>query len=943
MAAPTAILYNGKRLIPAPRLAFSRSHRRSGDQSIIGTEHQVTITGELVGCKGWDFSGGSPDFYTGSGYPADDPYTTCDSFVNLVNMQEKLRELFAVDGDYHWFEVIGCSGLIRKWRARTISIDFAEGPWTDIVPYTIVLGLQTDAIDDDDLHIDHTETWDVQWDEENGGVYTLSHTLSCQSEEFANDPNDISDGWKQAKAWVDDRLTGADYTTDAPNNIKNQLVIDGLSVLLGTDYEAYNYNVQRAVDEYTGTYSVTETWVLAKDSVFRTWTLAFNKPRDEYASVSMNGEFRHLINRTETTEVDPTNITDAIDAYNTWEGAGQPYSIANAYYIARGGCTALGDCPVNRSVTIVEESRGDGSDAFGEATRAVQFSFEYTDADADAEVSITRSWQKSYVANNCENKVTVAGQIQGHTCDCATTKLQNAQTEFATIDPDAEALAVSGISGLTRTSSSYTENERDGTIEFSYEYTDRFDSGVIKDERITVAWACGELKSNGTSKTTYSVEGTLTAACADSLPTAPDPSTYFTCDGASCCRLLRKSVTRDATNNIVNYQYEYDDDCGPGLVEISVETSIGPDNCGVVDSTVEFSVQGIGCTSADMLTNAQSALAPLSAANYAPIGSCLLSKKTNTNQTRGTIQETYQYTTECDATAVITITEAYDHNDCEDLRYTVEGEIKGACFATGGAMVAAEALYQANYLPTVYAAYGCLSSKRVSRTEKHGTLRFTYEFKDCESGYEHEQSISTKTDNQDCCTEITVSGTITPYCDPATGEAGMVTQGETIWTGTVEPSLAGIAAGYCSTTPTLRSTMVTRNKKNGQIQYSYTYMCCDTLVTGALKESINITKDFPAAVVAIVPILGRTCGPIIQDKGTKTVERCSIAIDLTFEKQCGGSLSKPSGLEAQIQSIISSVGCCSTAYNSHQDRDQETWNPRTGRYTRNVSFICECC
>jgi len=110
-----------------------------------------------------------------------------------------------------------------------------------------------------------------------------------------------------------------------------------------------------------------------------------------------------------------------------------------------------------------------------------------------------------------------------------------------------------------------------------------------------------------------------------------------------------------------------------------------------------------------------------------------------------------------------------------------------------------------------------------------------------------------------------------------------------------------------------------------------------------LRESVNITKEFPADVVAIIPILGRTCGPIIQRKGTKTVEKCSVAIDLTFPKECGCSYGKPAGLEATVQGIISDAGCCTGAYNSPTEKDTESWNPRTGKYTRSVTFICECC
>jgi len=946
MAAPTAIIYNSKRLIPAPQLNFSRSHRRSGDKSIVGTEHQVTLSGELVGCKGWDFSSGSPEFYEGSDYPADDTPTTCNKFANMVEMQEQLRDLFEIGEDYHWFEVIGCDGLIRKWRARVLSIDFAEGRWVEIVPYTIVLELQTDGEYDENLNIDTAETWDVQWDENNGGIFTLEHTLSCQSEEFARDPNDIKDGWKVAKYWIEQRLAGSDYVGAGPATIKNDLIFEATGFNL-QNYTAYNYTVAKSIDEYNGTYSITESWTLAKDPVFRTWTITVNDPRDEYVTVSVEGEFRSLLDRTASTEVSPTNTSAAIDALKDWDSAGGPYDVANQMYVDYGGCGTLGSCPVNKSITNTTEQRGEDlswTDAHGEAVRVAQFSYEFSDADPDAEVSITRSVEESYV-ERCAATVSIQGEIQGHTCDCETTKLENATLAYEAISCSDEAEAVyatwGGTGTLTQTRSSYTENERDGTISFSCEFTDEFVDGVIQEERITVGWTCGDLKTGGESKSTYSVEGTIRGPCDGETPAAPDPSVY-NCQGDSCCELKRKSVTTDSKNNTVSYNYEWDNDCGPGLVEIVVDLNNGPENCEETLSSVELSVQGTGCDSATMLASAETALASVDADSHAPSGSCRLSWKRNINKTRGNIRETYTYTTECDATSNVTITEMYDQSTCDEASYSIEGEIKGACYLAGGAAAAAEALYQSDHLPSDYSTYGCLSSSRVSRNEKNGTVRFSYEFKDCTDGYEHEQTVTTKTDDQDCCTEVTLSGTIIPYCDPDTGVDGMVTTGENAWT-TIQSTLEADAQDYCSQTVALRTTTVTRNKKNGQITYSYTYQCCNTCIEGVLKESINITKEFPADVVAIVPILGRTCGPIVQYKGTQTVEKCTVAIDLTYAKECGCSMAKPSGLESDVQGIISAVGCCSDSYGTYTERDTESWNPRSGRYTRTVTFICECC
>jgi hypothetical protein len=938
MAAPTAILYDGNRIIPAPQLNFSRSHRRSGDQSIVGTEHQVTITGTLVGCKGWDFSSGSPKFYTGNDYPPDSANSVCDKFANLVEMQEELRNLFDTDGDYRWFEVIGCNGLIRKWRARTISLDFAEGGWTDIVPYTIVLGLQTDNETDDDLHIDHTETWDVQFDEESGGIYELSHTLSCQSEEFARDPNDIEDGWKIAKAWIDARLAGASYTGAAPSTINNDYIFTSTGFDL-SNYTAYNYTVGKSIDEYGGTYSITETWTLAKDPVFRTWTTSFSNPRDDYATVSVEGEFRSLIDRVSDTETDPTNGDAALTAFNTWDAASGAYTAAAAVYSTRSGCGTLASCPLSKSVTTTAESRGDGSDAFGEQTRVVQFSYEFSDADAAAEVSISRGVTET-LSEACETRVSVSGQIQGHECDCVTDKLTNAQTAYAAIDCAVEAAAVyTGGGTLTLVSSSYTENERDGSIGFSCEFTDKFVAGEIQEERTTVGWTCGDLKTGGVTKTTYTVEGTIRAVCSGSTPSAPSPSTYL-CGGAACCELRRSNVTTDDVNKVVTYTYEFDDDCGPGLVEVVVETQVGPENCDNTMTTVNLSVQGVGCDSSTMLTNAEAALNLVTASSYAPGGSYQTSYRKNVNETRGSIQETYTYTTEGDATVEVTITELYDQGNCEDAAYTVEGEIKGRCFVAGGSMAAAEALF-ANYDPSIYtAAYGCLASSRVSRNEKAATIRWTYEFRDCENGYEHEQVVTTKTDEMGCCNEVTTSGTITPYCDPLTGESGMVATGEAAWA-SISGGLQSEAQGYCSNTAELRSTNVSRNKKNGVIQYSHTYACCDTCLTGVIRESIQISHEYPADVVAIVPILGRTCGPILQDKGTKTVEKCTVAVDATVARQCGCSTTPPASLAGDVQSLIQGLNSCSSV--SYVERDSDSWNPSTGRYTRNITYLCECC
>ncbi len=945
--AQTAVIYDGKRIIPAPRLSFSKNYRRSGDQTVIGTEHQVTLYGTLVGCRGWSFDSGSPEFYTGSSYPDDE--SGCDKFSNLVLMQAKLRELFAMDNEHKWFEIIGCDGLLKKWRARVISVDFSEDDppaWTEISEFTITLALQPEKDTDDNLHIDHSESWDVAFNEEQGGIYTLSHTLSTQSEQFVEDGNEKR-GWEIARQWIDSRLAGSDYAGEAPSSIRNDYIFSSTGFNL-TDYTAYDYTVQRSIDEYGGTYSITETWTLSKHPIFRTWTTSFNQPRDDDATVTVEGEFYTFSKRDGQQEPSTADVDALIDAFSAWDSGGGPFAVANSAYSSFDGHGTLGECAVNRSVTTVTETRGDGTRTFGEEARKIQFSYEFSNSDPDAEVSITKTVSESNV-DNCEINVTISGTIIGHVCSPAENRLEKARVAYGEIDCESEAEGVytewGGEGTLVRVSRSYTENERDGTIDFVCEFTDRFEDGVIKDETITIGWTCGDLKSDGESKSTVSVQGTIQGVCdSEEMPTAPLASSFdFSSYGFTSLILQSTSVSTNEHNRQVSYSYDWDDDDGPGLVTIQVDTAVGPENCDVTTTEVNISVTGNGCTSAAKLANANTAIDSVDPTDYVPEGSCKRSERKSVNHTDGTITHTYEYTTECDATVSVTITEVMDSNDCGTLSYTIDGEIKGLCFAEPSPMEAAEALYN-DHKPAEYSEYGSLRSSRVSRNERDNSITFNYDFHDVEDGYEHIQTVSISTDEQSCCDDIQIGGTITPYCDPETGKAGQIAAGESAWAG-IRGGLESEANSYCTggKTLNLRSTRVSRNKKTGEISYDYTYRCCTTYVEGVLEESIDVTYDHQADVFAVVPILGRTQGPIIQDKNTKTEEKCSISVQLTFPSECGTLAGKPSGVDGKIQGIIDGVGCCGDANKSYKESDRESWNPTTGRYTRDVTFVCEHC
>lgn len=934
MSAQTAVLYDGKRVIPAPIVGFSKNYRRSGDQSGIGAEHRATITGTLVGCKGWDFTSGNPEFYEGSDYPADGSVDTCSKFKSLVQMQDKLRELFAIDNEYKWFEILGCgpANPIRKWRARVASVDFEQGQWTDIASYTISLVLQADDIEDADIHINHSETWNIQFNEEGGGIYTLNHTLSCQSEEFIDDSGNY-DGWYNAKEWLDSRLSGSDYTDTAPTSIKNNYIFDTGSSSgfdLSNDYSAYDYTVQKSLDEYDGTYSITETWTLAKDPVFRRWNLTYSKQRNDFGTVTLDGEFTSFLNRTDENN-EPTNSGIALEAFNTWEDDDGPYSIANSYYDSLSAGGILGSCPVMRTVTTVQESRGDGATTHGAETRSVKFNFEFSDSDPLADVSITNSLSKSLI-DNCETRVSIQANIQGHECG-TTSKLTNALSAYSSIDTTSLADDIyEGSNELVLVSSSYSENEYDGTVTVSDEFSDKFTDSILSEETIAVSYTCGDLKSDGTSKTIYSISGTKKGTCGGVTPEAPEPNSYEISESG---RLQRSTVTTDQINNVVTYNYEFDDDLdGDGLVEISVETSLNEGDCNVTHANVSFSVEGNGCDSSTKFANASLVIDGLNAIDYVPSYYSKTSFVRSENKTRGTIQETYGFSSETAASLEVTIAESNEQSDCAITITSIEGEIRGRCFEEISALNDAELVFSDHGI-NAYSSYGYLVSSNVSKNEKRGTIRFSYVFSNEEQNYKHEQTVSENENKQEGTKEITISGTITPYC-----VENQVSVGNSAWS-SIESELDGTAGSLCDGATHLNSTTVSKNKRNGQVQYSYTYLCSSGLCTsGAIKESITITRDAPSDVVAIVPVLGRTCGPLLQDKSTKTVERCTVVIDVLFPRNTGCLYDKPTGTP-DPSTIISGLGYCSD--DGYVEKDTDSWNPTNGKYTRTYTKICKCC
>lgn len=123
---------------------------------------------------------------------------------------------------------------------------------------------------------------------------------------------------------------------------------------------------------------------------------------------------------------------------------------------------------------------------------------------------------------------------------------------------------------------------------------------------------------------------------------------------------------------------------------------------------------------------------------------------------------------------------------------------------------------------------------------------------------------------------------------------------------------------------------------------------------GVLSESIQVNDTYPGDVFAVIPVLGRATGPILQYIGGRTEYKRDLSIEIQLDYTDIGYnrdrdsliLRKPS-LNEPIRSQLNNVIQQFSPQNEYGIRKyfinppSESWSPKEGRYTINLSWIYE--
>lgn len=262
-------------------------------------------------------------------------------------------------------------------------------------------------------------------------------------------------------------------------------------------------------------------------------------------------------------------------------------------------------------------------------------------------------------------------------------------------------------------------------------------------------------------------------------------------------------------------------------------------------------------------------------------------------------------------------------------------------------------------LPSFYTPYNYI------RVEQIGELNGSYSINESwivASGSAIEEfNISVKKSLEDASTRVTIDGSVKglevknsgysfgdlkvliPKITNAETKFASISSGNPSTIFTRAQQYTGVGLNYNPLGITIG-----RNVMNGVITYAYEFDDRPyNIIPSAIMESFVIRGVNPTDVFASITVPGRAAGPVIQDLNTTTSPKFSIQIEALMPRYSGvpDTIAKAlamvnSSPRQSVQLFINNFrGALSGQYpRTFVDSDSEDWNPRTGRYSREISW-----
>jgi hypothetical protein len=312
------VIYDSKKLIPAPFVSVNKQYEQAGDGTTLGSTFNITIQGTIVAHMGSPNSSG--ELWDQIGYPPDESILHDSRMGAILRKQDAIRNLFSQNGKS--LEITPLDGTQpMKCYPTVLDINFPEGIWVDTCPYTITLSANTMYPEVEDEFLDYikdaSENWQIETDESTAeGIglpqtYRITHSLSAVGKRSYDAVGNLnSEAWEQARNWVQ-RRTGFDEQIALSSGVMN----------LPSYYGGWNLTKTEQIDKYQGSYFVTETWILASGSALETFSVESVKGIDSpFTQVSVQGDINGLALRSDNNTLVTNKYDNAVTKFNQVSG-----------------------------------------------------------------------------------------------------------------------------------------------------------------------------------------------------------------------------------------------------------------------------------------------------------------------------------------------------------------------------------------------------------------------------------------------------------------------------------------------------------------------------------------------------------------------------------------------------------------------------------------------
>jgi hypothetical protein len=490
-SSPT-ITIGGDDTGPFPSYSISRQDNHSGDDTYLNTDYSITVNGVVV-VDGDPTIGGQLN----------------DATHREAITKLKLNDIYPTLG----FGVLtiqgydGTSIVFNDARISSVQTPVGDSGGWKYQEYVITFeATDIDGISDIPSVQEVEENWEFQVNDNQFAVdnhdplgeiyktFTLTHTLSATGRQSAGG---AVEAWRQAVLWIESRIVGKpDNTavtthintkTDGPKFVpyymnteadKDQIKTNADAVAV--DWESYNGQREITTDISSGSYSVTDTWLIAIKGTPATHTVEFSNAgsQDDGINVTVNGVITGLSTVTpgDSDFNKPGNFSGAEAGWEQVQGrilalAKYAYSKIPGLLLAENN-GSLRPNPISRSMS---ENRTEGT-----ITWSAVFTDKFVDGDVEkiAEQDISVQYKNYKADEKVIAIIPVIGREEGPIIQDFETKNHRVATVTVTMTMTQKYKNEGEAKRLAEEAADKYEPEEDNYInQFDYDYVDAY--GII--------------------------------------------------------------------------------------------------------------------------------------------------------------------------------------------------------------------------------------------------------------------------------------------------------------------------------------------------------------------------------------------------------------------------------------------------------------------------------